>query len=208
MGCSSKRQADGKPARTSRIELPSGGLWHAIIPTPLGVRDWISRQAAGVLVWMGGGAELLALIGILVGGLMLFVGPFRCLSAPAAARGRGLIIGSVVCQTLPVITFFGSFLLQISWLDLPAPTRGGPFEIAIAGLGLASQILFVLFMRRSQLSLVEWTWWRMPGISSLVLHSWRAVSLSKVSLIWWPGILEMLSPAWARSRRSLCSSCT
>ena len=100
------------------------------------------------LAWVGGGVAILGLVGVLIGYLMMFVGPFRCLSAPAAARGRGLIIGSVVCQTLPVITVFGSFLLQISWLDLPAPTRGGPFEIAIAGLGLASQILFVLFMRR------------------------------------------------------------
>ena len=101
-----------------------------------------------LLGWVGGGVAILGLVGFLIGYLMMFVGPFRCLSAPAAARGRGLIIGSVVCQTLPVIAFFGSFLLQISWLDLPAPTRGGPFEIAIAGLGLASQILFVLFMRR------------------------------------------------------------
>ena len=105
------------------------------------VHDWISRQAAGVLVWMGGGAELLALIGILVGGLMLFVGPFRCLSAPAAARGRGLIIGSVVCQTLAGITYFGRFLPMISRLEVPTS-----FIIAIAGL--ASHILFVLFMRR------------------------------------------------------------
>ena len=105
------------------------------------VHDWISRQAAGVLVWMGGGAELLALIGILVGGLMLFVGPFRCLSAPAAARGRGLIIGSVVCQTLAGITYFGSFLPMISRLEVPT-------SIIIAIAGLASHILFVLFMRR------------------------------------------------------------
>ncbi len=105
------------------------------------VHDWISRQAAGVLVWMGGGAELLALIGILVGGLMLFVGAFRCLSAPAAARGRGLIIGSVVCQTLAGITYFGSFLPMISRLEVPT-------SIIIAIAGLASHILFVLFMRR------------------------------------------------------------
>ena len=94
------------------------------------VHDWISRQAAGVLVWMGGGAALLALIGILVGGLMLFVGPFRCLSAPAAARGRGLIVGAVVCQTLVGITFW-IFLPMISWIA-----------------SLASHIFFVLFMRK------------------------------------------------------------
>ena len=96
------------------------------------------------LAWVGGGVAILGLVGVLIGYLMMFVGPFRCLSAPAAARGRGLIIGSVVCQTLPVITFFGSFLLQISRLEVPTSIiRSG---IAIAGL--ASQILFVLFMRR------------------------------------------------------------
>ena len=50
MGCGSKRQADGKPARTSKIELPSGGLWKVIIPLPLAVRDWISSQATDLVL--------------------------------------------------------------------------------------------------------------------------------------------------------------
>ena len=116
----------------------------SILVLPIGVALFVAASKggrAGVLVWMGGGAAILALVGILAGGLMLFVGPFRCLSAPAAARGRGLIIGSVVCQTLAGITYFGSFLPMISRLEVPT-------SIIIAIAGLASHILFVLFMRR------------------------------------------------------------
>ena len=94
-----------------------------------------------LLGWVGGGVAILGLVGVLIGYLMMFVGPFRCLSAPAAARGRGLIIGSVVCQTLAGITYFGSFLPMISRLEVPT-------SIIIAIAGLASHILFVLFMRR------------------------------------------------------------
>ena len=83
-----------------------------------------------ILEWTGGGATLLGGAGILIGGLILFVGPLRCLSAPAAARGRGLIVGAVVCQTLVGITFW-VFLPMISWIA-----------------SLASHILFVLFMRK------------------------------------------------------------
>ena len=93
-----------------------------------------------LLGWVGGGVAILGLVGVLIGYLMMFVGPFRCLSAPAAARGRGLIIGSVVCQTLAGITYFGSFLPMISRLEVPT-------SIIIAIAGLASHILFVLFMR-------------------------------------------------------------
>ena len=86
-----------------------------------------------LLEWAGGGVAILGLVGVLLGGLMLFVGPFRCLSAPAAVRGRGLIIGSVVCQTL-----VGVMVLRMGM---------APSIIAMY-TSLTSHVLFVVFMRR------------------------------------------------------------
>ena len=86
-----------------------------------------------LLEWAGGGVAILGLVGVLIGGLMLFVGLFRCLSAPAAVRGRGLIIGSVVCQTL-----VGVMVLRMGM---------APSIIAMY-TSLTSHVLFVVFMRR------------------------------------------------------------
>ena len=74
---------------------------------------WVLLEGAG------GGVAILGLVGVLIGGLMLFVGPFRCLSAAAAVRGRGLIIGSVVCQSLFLVTF-----LLVSFLPMTLVTLG------------------------------------------------------------------------------------
>ena len=94
------------------------------------------------LNWAGGGGLILGGAGCFIGVLMMFVGPFRCLSAPAAARGRGLIIGSVVCQTLFFgITLFGNILPVIPWIGMAA-------NMIANVASLASHILFVLFMRR------------------------------------------------------------
>ena len=86
-----------------------------------------------LLEWAGGGVAILGLVGVLIGGLMLFVGPFRCLSAAAAVRGRGLIIGSVVCQTLVGVMVLGMGM--------------APSIIAMY-TSLTSHVLFVVFMRR------------------------------------------------------------
>ena len=86
-----------------------------------------------LLGWVGGGVAILGLVGVLIGYLMMFVGPFRCLSAPAAVRGRGLMIGSVVCQTLVGVMVLGMGM--------------APSIIAMY-TSLTSHVLFVVFMRR------------------------------------------------------------
>ena len=85
--------------------------------------------------------------GLLIGGLMIFVGPFFCLAVPAATRARGLIIGSVVCQALFLVTVT---LLLVSFLPITLVTLGMVLAAPLISLIaiFLSNIFFVLFMRR------------------------------------------------------------
>ena len=87
--------------------------------------------------------------GLLIGGLMIFVGPFFCLAVPAATRARGLIIGSVVCQALFLVTVT---LLLVLFLPETSVTLGMVLAATLTPLIVIaiflSKVFFVLFMRR------------------------------------------------------------
>ena len=93
----------------------------------------------------------MAALGVYLGGLLMFIGPFFCLSVPVESRARGFIIGSVVAQSLNMLLT----ILSIAWMLIAI--SGGRMEAVVAlgvifqasGLvGVIGFVLFILFMRR------------------------------------------------------------
>ena len=79
-------------------------------------------------------------IGMLLGVILMFVGPFFCLAVPEESGAKGLIVGCVVFQ-LANITF--GFM---NWFapDLLPPVG----ERVLNLLGIIGSVLFILFMGR------------------------------------------------------------
>lgn len=86
-------------------------------------------------------------LAMIVGWLMWLVGPFFCLSVPTETGARGLIIASVSCHAASMafagLQFAVPFLLGFSSQGVVA--IGGIFGQL---LGLAGNILFILFMMK------------------------------------------------------------
>lgn len=81
---------------------------------------------------------------LLIGLLLLIIGPLVCLMTPAETGAKGLIIAAVICQLLGLISSVGQ---SISETMFASPIR----EIVVfseALLILLSVIMFVLFMMR------------------------------------------------------------
>lgn len=81
---------------------------------------------------------------LLIGLLLLIIGPLVCLMTPAETGAKGLIIAAVICQLLGLISSVGQ---SISETMFASPIR----EIVVfseALLTLLSVIMFVLFMMR------------------------------------------------------------
>jgi hypothetical protein len=80
--------------------------------------------------------------GVLVGYLLMLIGPMLCLSVPAETGAKGYIVGSVILQLLNICLTLGSAALGAgsaipSWVGL-----GG------GATAMFGSILFVLFMRQ------------------------------------------------------------
>ena len=89
---------------------------------------------AGLFSFVG----LVVVPGILIASVLVFVGPFLCLTVPEETKSKGLIIGSIVLQ---VINFAFLVLLLVGF---------GLFglEIFAQAFGGLSAIFFVMLMRR------------------------------------------------------------
>jgi len=81
---------------------------------------------------------LLALPGILIGPILMFVGPLFCLTVPAQTNAKGLIIATVVLQLANYVAIF----LPMFGFDF------GEFQPFMQTLNLLSNICFLLFMRK------------------------------------------------------------
>jgi hypothetical protein len=92
------------------------------------------------------GARVLAVvigaagIGLLLGAILMFVGPFFCLAVPEESGARGLIVGCVVFQLANVA--FG--VIYRFAPDLLPPVG----ERVLNLLGVIGTVLFILFMQR------------------------------------------------------------
>lgn len=85
-------------------------------------------------------AVLLFAGGIFLGWLMMLIGPFFCLTAPAETGASGLIIGSISCQLM-------GFLASVVRIFLEAPLSQ---LVNFFGslIGLAGTALFLLFLMK------------------------------------------------------------
>jgi hypothetical protein len=81
---------------------------------------------------------LLALPGILIGPILMFVGPLFCLTVQAQTNAKGLIIATVVLQLANYVAIF----LPMFGFDF------GEFQPFMQTLNLLSNICFLLFMRK------------------------------------------------------------
>ncbi|MCA9014624.1 MAG: hypothetical protein KDA77_04750, partial [Planctomycetaceae bacterium] len=77
---------------------------------------------------------------MIVGALMIFVGPIICLAVPKESGAKELLVGSVVCQ-------FANLFYSVSELFIPTLIPA-PFKIALNYCGIFGLILFILFMKK------------------------------------------------------------
>lgn len=77
---------------------------------------------------------------MMVGALMMFVGPIICLAVPKESGAKELLIGSVVCQ-------FANIFYSVSDYFFPTLILA-PFKIALNFCGIFGLILFILFMKK------------------------------------------------------------
>jgi hypothetical protein len=107
----------------------------------------LCAMVAGVSAAISGGkpgmaavVSSVAFLGILLGFLLLFVGPLMCLAVPAESGAKGFVIGSVLLQV-------PSLLSAIFYQILP---RVSPVAVSavVQILGMISFVLFVLFLKR------------------------------------------------------------
>jgi len=89
-----------------------------------------------VVVGIGGG------IAMLVGYLLVLIGPLFCLAVPAESGSKGFIIGSVVCTLASLAP------LATTWLGI----RFTPFDSSASSvISTLGAILFMLFLRKLSL---------------------------------------------------------
>ena len=81
---------------------------------------------------------IISIGGIIIGSVLMFVGPLLCLSVPAETNAKGLIIGTVVLQVINL----GFPILPTLGVELSG------FQSFAQIFGVLSAICFVLFMRR------------------------------------------------------------
>lgn len=100
---------------------------------------FLSAMAAAVLGVVAGPLSLIGLAGVFVSWLMLIIGPFFCLTAPAESGAKGLIGASILFQLT-------GFLLSIALrtgAELPLP-----LQLLSQFAGVTGGVLFIFFLMK------------------------------------------------------------
>lgn len=121
-----------QPAALSNTALGLSLVYYGIV---LFLFSLILGMLAGIFLPL---VALLALPGILIAPILMFVGPLFCLTVPAQTNAKGLIIATVVLQLANYVAIF----LPMIGFDF------GEFQRFTQTLNLLSNICFLLFMRK------------------------------------------------------------
>ncbi len=112
------------------------------------------------------GVAILCLI--VVGGLMLLVGPFFCLAVPAESGAKGMVTASVICTLLSIALALGG---EFEVLDLRLAKMGNL-------IGLIGSICFMIFMKNLA---------RFIGREDLARRAVRVLVAGSVVFVLWIG---------------------
>jgi hypothetical protein len=96
-----------------------------------------NRDALLLITAIGGG-------GVLLGGLLNFIGQIVCCMVPSQSGAKGYAIGAVVMQVCAV----GLYFANIAHTVMAGPSPYLPFAHLTNAAGLIGTVLFVLFMRK------------------------------------------------------------
>jgi hypothetical protein len=138
------------PAETGESFLARSGNFEELAGTETGLRITyygilmilFSVIAGAVMAAIFPPAAMLAAVLIILGSIMLMVGPFFCLTAPPETGARGAIIASIVCQFLAILTTIAPYLgLQL----------GGLANSIGSLMGTIGTVFFIIFLMKISL---------------------------------------------------------
>jgi hypothetical protein len=133
------------PRSLRRTGIGLSLVFYGIVVMLFAILAFLGTMSAAAIAGgvVGGVSTVLVLLAVLVGALLLCVGPLVCLAVPSETGAQKLIVGSVVLQSANLVFAIASLLEPFLPGSLPRAVI-----LSLPLIGLAGQVLFVLFMKR------------------------------------------------------------